>query len=182
MQDPWTELALFDWVLACGSTSLASFVLRTPQSSVSRRFRAFCLHHRLDVRRIGGRYRLFGIYDYVHAMRQLAQSYRLRAASASWAVSEELNLGDPHQLGLPGQAFVLPEPLWGCVQDYCQLGMIDLVYIPGHLDPLDGLPFVSAPVLPTSGLELDGLLSFRRRLHHGLENLSAPSVASSHAY
>lgn len=179
MQDPWSELAMFDWVLACGSTSLASVVLMTPQSSVSRRFRAFCSSHRLDVRRRVGRYCLFGDDDYIQPMRRLARSHRLRIGSASWALSQDLNLGDPLQLGLPGTLTVLPPSLWGCVQAYCELGLLDFAYIPGHVDPLDGLPFASTPVSLITALELDCLLAFRRRLHHALKNLPAITAAVS---
>lgn len=173
MTNPWADLALFDWVLACGSTSLAAAVLRTPQSSVSRRFRAFCSSHRLNIHRSDGRYQLIGNDDYLQAMRHLAQLYRLRAASANWALSQQLNLGDPLLLGLPGQAYVLPGTLWGSVYEYCQLRLIDLIYIPDHVDPLDGLPFSSSPLISEDSNEHDSLLTFRRRLHQALKNLSA---------
>lgn len=176
MQDPWAELALFDWVLACGTTSRASLVLGIPQSSVSRRFRAFCASHRLDVRRSAGRFRLFRDDDYIQALRRVARSYRFRSASGNWALSAEVKLGCSLQL-LPGHPIVLPADLWTCAQEYCDLGLIDVIYLPGYVDPLDGLPFVSASSLPTSGVELDGLLDFRRSLFRALETLSPPSSA-----
>lgn len=86
MQDPFYDLLVFDWVLALSSTVKAAEALSIPQSTVSRRMRAFQASHRLSLHRQGGALELHDSLDYVNELRHLAQHYRVLHNSLRWSI------------------------------------------------------------------------------------------------
>lgn len=85
MPDPYHDLLIFDWATTLESTVLASRLLETPQSTISRRMRSFQADHRLVLRRLGGKLRLQSPPGYIEHYRAVAQLYRLLHGDLRWA-------------------------------------------------------------------------------------------------
>jgi hypothetical protein len=85
MKDPYADLLIFDWALALSSTVMASQLLGVPQSTVSRRMRAFQSDHRLNVRRHNGVLRVLSPIGYLDELRILAQRFRCLNSELRWA-------------------------------------------------------------------------------------------------
>lgn len=85
MTDPYGDLLIFDWALALSSTVMASQLLGVPQSTVSRRMRAFQSDHRLNVRRCNWVIRVLSPIGYLDGLRILAQRFRFLNSELRWA-------------------------------------------------------------------------------------------------
>lgn len=125
MPDPYQDLLLFDWAHALQSTVLASRLLETPQSTISRRVRAFQADHRLVIRRHHKGLRLLSPPEYLEDYRKVAQLHRLLQGDLRWAAhpcwAEHIQcIGAHHGQFLNFQAISLnelgaiddPVPLW----------------------------------------------------------------------
>lgn len=178
VQDPWADLILFDWVMALGSTLAAAKALSLPQSSVSRRFRQFCANHRLVIRRQQGSYHVVADGDYLESLRSVAQNFRWRNSRCCWGVWPDSSLNTSQAAELPGFPVLLPSGFQQQVDTAFRWRILDLIYQPGHVDPMDGLPLVGSPLLPRSDAELEGLLAFRRLLHRQAAQRQCPGQRS----
>ena len=82
---------------------LASKLLQVPQSTISRRMRAFQADHRLTIRRSGGGLKVLSPLGYLDDLRRLAQRFRLLHSDLSWSAhpvwSEGFHADEDH-LGL----------------------------------------------------------------------------------
>ena len=111
MLDPYHDLLIFDWAMALASTVLASRLLQVPQSTISRRMRAFQAEHRLTIRRSGGGLKVLSPLGYLDDLRCLAQRFRLLHSELRWSAhpiwAEQLQTEDDH-LGLYLNLQVLP--------------------------------------------------------------------------
>jgi hypothetical protein len=85
MPDPYHDLLIFDWATALSNTVLASRLLQVPQSTISRRMRAFQADHRLTIRRNGGGLKVLSPMGYLEELRRLAQHFRLLQSNLRWA-------------------------------------------------------------------------------------------------
>lgn len=174
MQSPWDDLTSFNWVLACGSTLAASAVLGIPQSTLSRRFRAFCSAHRLRVGRRGAGLRLLSDQSYVADLRSLAQAFRCRHGLCCYALPAQAIPDAHHPLNLPGHPLLLTDALFERIDQFLDEGSLDIAVLPGSTVKTTGsIPMISAADR-LAGLERDGLLAFHRRLELELQPLLLP--------
>ncbi|MEB3234297.1 MAG: LysR family transcriptional regulator [Cyanobacteriota bacterium] len=174
MQDPWDDLNQFNWVLALGSTLAAAKALGLPQSSISRRFRQFCTNHRLSVKRQDGSYHLIGQPNYLQSLRAVAQQFRMRNNRCCWGFWPSAFSLTQLPADLPGVPVALPADFTMGLGQAFEERILDLLVLPEHQDPLDGLPLLASPLQPGSDIELEGLLAFRRQLHRQLLTLRQP--------
>ena len=130
--DPYAELLIFDAVQAFSSTKLASECLGLPQSSVSRRYRAFAQAHKLDLKQKQGIYQANIGNIYLDKFRSVAQCYRLINHQNRWAAHpaleswlKEKDLPGVH-LANPSKALSITIKDW---QGFMEQKVIDLLLL-----------------------------------------------------
>jgi len=111
---------------------------------------------------------------YVQCLREQAQAFRCRNGACAWALPSALLPDRAILPRLPGLPILLPDHALNRLGEFFEASILDLAYMPGRADALDGLPFISGLDL-THSREFDGFTSFRRHLNEKLSSVNTKS-------
>lgn len=150
MPSPYHDLLIFDWANALSSTVLASRLLNVPQSTISRRVRAFLADHRLTIRRTGNGQKTLSPVGYLDDLRRLAQRYRVLHSELRWSAhplwDETIRAEDDHLGQYLNLLTITPDELSGVsldLNDWLENRLLD-----AHLDArLSQVPSASSTQL-----------------------------------